>query len=315
MGFFLGIDGGGSKTECVLADEAGAVLARASGPGTNLHRVLPAVLRETMADCREQIGRATGLSSLPVEVTCAGFAGGGSVEARARARPLLQELFHPHRLYIVADMEIALEAAVGVRPGVVLLAGTGSIAYGRNSLGQQARAGGEGPLVGDRGSGCDIGRGAVEAVIAAATRSGAETRLVAGVREALGVSAPEDLQMRIHPERAAELARLLPVVLQAARAGDLVAQGLLAAAGDELADLAVQVLTTLRLLTAAVHVAASGGVFSASSEVLAHVRERIQRRAPGTEVMLLERTPAEGAVELAARLWWQEQNLTLRSQG
>lgn len=296
MGFFLGIDGGGSKTECVLADEAGAVLARATGTGTNLRRTSPSELRAVLSDCLAELCGATSLPKLAPEVVCAGFAGAGHPEPRQRARDVLAELLHPRWLYVVGDMEVALEAAVGAGPGVVLVAGTGSIAYGRHGSGQQARAGGAGPEAGDEGSAVDIGRRAVEAVERAQNGQGPATEMTSSVTEFLRATTREP----------GELASLLPRVVEAARAGDEVARAILEEAAAALAGLAVAVFRELNLLETDVRVATSGGVFSASPEILASVREKIRGAAPRAVVEPLGVTPAEGAVRLAQRLWLQE---------
>lgn len=302
MSFFLGIDGGGSKTECVLADAAGAVLARARGGGTNLRRVPPARLHATLADCLEQLRRTAGLATLVPEAVCAGFAGAAHTAERVLARDVLSALLRPRFLYVVGDMEVALEAAVGAGRGVVLVAGTGTIAYGRNELGRQARAGGRGPLV-DEGSGFDIGRRAVEAVRAERPPT---TKLTSLVLEALQVDRVDQLEARVSPHAAVELAALVPRVVEAAKAGGGPAGEILEQAGTALARLALTVLRELGLLEAEVQVATCGGVFTASAEVFARVREEVRSAAPRAVLEPLRVAPAEGAVRLAQRLWLQE---------
>lgn len=295
MSFFLGIDGGGTKTECVLADEAGAALARATTAGANLRRVTPAELRARLGEGIAQLRQAAALSSLPLEAVCAGFAGASDTRARALAEEVLEELLRPRRLYVVGDMEVALEAAVGAGRGVVLVAGTGSIAYGRNDRGRQARAGGRGPEAGsDEGSGYDIGRRALEAVRRARER-GPRTVLLGLLTESLDPRAIE------------EVAGLVPRVVEASRAGDPAAVEILSQAGAALAGLAVSVLRELNLLEAEVQVATSGGVFAASEEVFASVGAQVEAAAPRARVERLRVAPAEGAVRLAQRLWLEEQ--------
>ena len=212
----------------------------------------------------------------------------------------------PRWLYVLGDMEVALEAAVGGGCGVVLLAGTGSIAYGRNGKGEVARAGGEGPAVGDEGSGYAIGRAAVEVVLQAGKGRAPETRLTSPLCDALRVSRPEELSQRLSPANAAELAALLPVVVEATRAGDATAREILRQAGEALAGVAVKVLQQLDLLTGDVRLATSGGVFAASEEVFNRVRTVIARVAPRVRVERLVVSPAEGALRLGQRLWLEE---------
>ncbi|MFQ5723649.1 MAG: BadF/BadG/BcrA/BcrD ATPase family protein [Terriglobia bacterium] len=306
MGFFLGIDGGGTKTECVLAEESGAVVARATGAGTNLRRVEASGLRATLSDCLEELRRTAGLRTMAVEAVGAGFAGVSDARGRALAEQVLSELLRPKFLYVVGDMEVALEAAVGAGSGVVLIAGTGSVAYGRNDSGQQARAGGRGPQGSDEGSGFDIGRAAVEAARRAAAGTGAETILSDVVPAALGIETTQELEGWASPERAAELAQLVPLVARAARQGDAVAGGILRQAARALATLAVEVVQRLNLTEKEVLIAASGGVFLESPEVVAQARQEILAAAPRARLELLAVSPAEGAVRLAQRRWLQE---------
>lgn len=305
MAFFLGIDGGGSKTECVLADESGAVVARATGPGSNLRRVSAEILQQHLQETLEALRGEAHLERLRPEVVCAGFAGAGDAKARAMAKEVLKELLPPRFLYVVGDMEVALEAAVGAGRGVVLIAGTGSIAYGRNDLGQQARAGGRGVKFGpgrrlqvDEGSGLDIGMRAVRAV--------GNPLLFWRRWTPLGRKMKKVLRGSSRGGVAFEFAHLVPLVVEAAREKDPRAHKILEEAGDALARLGLDVLRQLDLLAAEVRVAASGGVFKESPEVLARVQAKLLKAAPRARVELLAVSPAEGAVRLAQRLWLQE---------
>lgn len=312
MSFFLGIDGGGSKIECVLADDAGAVLARALGDGANLGRISAGDLQAKLSACTQELKRVTGLREVAPVVVCAGFAGASEPAAREMAREVLVRLFHPQKLFVIGDMEVALEAAVGAGPGVVLVAGTGSIAYGRNSSGRCARAGGHGPGKGDEGSGYDIGRRAVQAAQGALLESQPRTDLAGVLPQALGVERAEDLRVWLSPEKATKLASLVPVVVMAARNGDQEAGKILTGAGASLAALAVEVLRELDLVGARPRVATHGGVFAACEELLADVRARILAAALDAVVEPLGVTPGYGAVQLAQRLWAEENAGTAR---
>lgn len=318
MAFFLGIDGGGSKTECVLADESGAVLARATGPGSNLRRVSAEILQQHLQETLEALRGKAHLERLRPEVVCAGFAGAGDAKARAMATEVLKELLQPRFLYVVGDMEVALEAAVGAGRGVVLIAGTGSIAYGRNDLGQQARAGGRGvnfarrgKFMVDEGSGLDIGIRAVRAAGNPLLFWRRWTPLARKMRQASG----SDVGLLKGAEVAFEVSALVPLVVEAAREKDARARKILEEAGDALAGLAVDVLRQLELLHTEVLVAASGGVFKESPEVLARVQAKLLKAAPRAHVELLAVSPAEGAVRLAQRLWLQSRSFGTEASG
>ncbi|HXE76356.1 MAG TPA: BadF/BadG/BcrA/BcrD ATPase family protein [Candidatus Xenobia bacterium] len=307
MGFVLGIDGGGTKIDCALADEAGEVLARATGPGANLRRTRSDELHRALTACFDSLRAVAGVAELRPEVVCAGLAGAADPAAQEMARQVLDKLLHPRTLYVVGDMEIALEAAVGDGPGGVLIAGTGSIAFGRNAAGKTARAGGEGArrnaageLTGDAGSGFDIGRRALEAI------RETETILAEAVMAVAGVETADELQSWLVPERAPELASLVPLVTRAARRGDPVAREILEQAGIALAGLAERVLLELAVLSTDFQVFLTGGVFTESPEVLTGVRRALQRAAPRATAVRLEVPPVDGALRLAQRLWLTE---------
>jgi N-acetylglucosamine kinase-like BadF-type ATPase len=281
MKMFLGIDGGGSKTECVLMDESGVVQARALGPGTNLRRTSADELRRIITKCREDL-RSQVQDSWFCEAVYAGFAGAGDAECCKMAESVLREVFRVPSLAVVGDMEVALEAAVGGGPGVVLVSGTGSIAYGRNAAGQTARAGGEGPAEGDRGSGYAISKAAVEA----------------GLLEA-AADAPVE-----------QVAALVEAVNRAAEQGDATAQKILRQAGRDLADLALKVLDELgmtKIPNESITVATTGGAFLASPVLLAETKAGIAAAAPAAQVVTLPVAPAEGAARRAQRLWHEGQ--------
>jgi len=305
MSFFLGIDGGGSKTECALADESGALLARAAGPGGNLQIISAEWLRRHLQEALEMLRRSATLDHLRPEVVCAGFAGASDAKARRMAEEILKELLQPRFLYVVGDMEVALEAAVGAGPGVVLIAGTGSISYGRNELDQEARAGGLGirfsggrEVKVDEGGGLDIGLRALRAI--------GSPLLFWRFWTPLGRRMKKVFQGGGEGGGMIEAARLVPLVVEAARENDTRARRILEGAADALAELAVEVLRQLDLLSAEVLVATSGGVFKESPEVFAQVQQRILQAAPQARVEPLRVSPAEGAVRLAQRLWLQE---------
>lgn len=300
MAFFLGIDAGGSKTECVLADEAGAVMARARGDGANLRRTSATELRATLSACLESLRQQAGLPRLECDAVCGGFAGAGMAEARLKAEEILRKLLRPKLLVVVGDMEVALEAAVGAGPGVVLIAGTGSIAFGRGLMGKTARAGGKGFEAGDEGSGFDIGRQA----LAAASRNPNSLLATFVGQASAALAVPPAL-----------LATLVPVVARAAKNGDAAAGEILERAASELARLALGVMRELELLDADVTVATSGGVFVESLEVHAQVRSKILAVAPRARVELLRVSPAEGAVRMAQRLWLEKQGSGLHTGG
>src|SRR5512146_1440863 len=162
---FLAIDGGGTRTTCALAEDS-FVLATATAPGSNIVRLGEAEARKNLHAAITQACRAAGADPATVDHTVIGVAGASVPQVAGAIRRILAEIV-AGEITLVGDMVIALEAAFAGQPGVIVIAGTGSIAFGRNPAGQTARAGGWGYAISDEGSGHWIGRSAVTAALRA----------------------------------------------------------------------------------------------------------------------------------------------------
>src|SRR2546425_4661503 len=230
----LGIDAGGTKTVCLLADEGGKVLSEGRGPGANLHAAgeleVEKVLHEVMED-------ALGDRDITPAAICLGIAGVDRDDEARTVRAIMRRIGHKSRVLVVNDALIALVAGAKDAPGIVIIAGTGSIVYGRNAGGQAARAGGWGHMIGDEGSGYWIGKEAVAAVMRAADGRGPVTRLTEGILGHFGAEDVSGLPRIVYErdEPRQRVAALGPIVQSAAAAGDAVATRILEAAADELA--------------------------------------------------------------------------------
>src|SRR5262245_8647182 len=229
----LGIDAGGTKTVCLLADDRGAVLSEGRGGGANLQASgeleLEKVLYEVMA-------RAIGDRPWRADAICLGIAGADREDDVRTVRAIMRRISPGSRVLVVNDALVALEAGAPAMPGIVIIAGTGSIAYGRNARGNAARAGGWGHILGDEGSGYWIGREALAAVVREADGRGSATGLVDAVLEHFGVAAAAGLVHIVYnremPRR--HVAALGPIVQRAASSGDAVARDILERAAEEL---------------------------------------------------------------------------------
>src|SRR5215204_89986 len=170
----LGIDAGGTKTVCQLADENGEVLAEARRGGANLQAAGELEVEKVLHDVMEE---AIGELDVRPAAICLGIAGVDRPDDARVMREIMKRIGYKARVLIVNDALVALEAGAPSLPGIVLVAGTGSIAYGRNEHNQSARAGGWGYVLGDEGSGFWIGRAALRAVLRQADRRGPATQL------------------------------------------------------------------------------------------------------------------------------------------
>ncbi len=228
-----------------------------------------------------------------------GAAGGARPEIAGIVRRILAELVSGE-IEVVGDMAIALEAAFCGGSGVIVISGTGSIAYGRNAQGKTARAGGWGFAISDEGSGHWIGRAAVAASAREYDETECEGALLRAVQKCWGVSTREQVVIAANASPGPDFAALLPMVLSAADAGDATARGILMQAGKELADLGKIVVR--RLFDAGdVPVATTGGVFLNSPLVREVFFDALRVACPRISAHTMRRDPVNGALALACR--------------
>jgi N-acetylglucosamine kinase-like BadF-type ATPase len=298
--YVLGIDAGGTKTVCYLADADGQIVGEGRGGGANLQahgeleveKVLHGVIEAAIGD------RAI----LPVAV-CLGVAGVDREEDDRIVRGIMRRLGYRVHALIVNDALVALVAGAGDDPGVVLIAGTGSIAYGVNEDGYAARAGGWGYVLGDEGSGYWIGRAALMAVVREADGRGPKTRLTPLVLEHFQLSRVDGLVREVYDRglRRQSVAALGSVVDRARAEGDVVASDILNAAGQELTRAAGSVIERLQMRGQLFRTILAGGMFKVIPWLADDVIRRLAEVAPRTVVSRLEVEPALGAVHLALR--------------
>ncbi|MGA9528409.1 MAG: BadF/BadG/BcrA/BcrD ATPase family protein [Terriglobales bacterium] len=300
MAYYLGIDGGGTKTRCVLGDETNLLATAASG-GANIVRVGDALARESLHTVIRQACAIAKISLPEIHSICIGASGAGRSESATRIRAIVSELdpqFSASRIRIVGDSVIALEAAFGSGPGVIAIAGTGSIVFGRDATGHSARAGGWGFAISDEGSGHWIGRQAVSAVLRAHDQND-ETLLYARILEAWKLPDMDALILRANSTPPPEFPRLFPIVLRAAEDGDRVAHELLIRAGTELAALAQIVLERISPTRPHAPLAMTGSVFRQSADVRHVFYNRLEACFPGIEICKDFVDPVMGALALA----------------
>ena len=297
MPYFLGMDGGGTRTAAALADERGRVLARAEAGPSNPHKVgFEATQRELLRAARRAVRQAH-LKPRALDAVCVGLAGVARPPVHRRLLAWLRQSIPARFHLLTSDAAIAIEAALGDSPGIIVISGTGSIAYGRDENGRALRSGGWGTLFDDAGSGYDLGRKAIASALRAFDGRGPRTRLDAKICRALGLRDVTEVVLR--PLAPREIAALFPLVLEAAREGDLVARELCEQSGQELAELALALVKRFGWRDRAVLVACAGGVFQASLRIRRSFARRLRSRAPRARVALLRKPPVEGALALA----------------
>jgi len=294
----LGIDAGGTKTVCLLANEHGTILSEARGAGANLQVVGELEVEKVLYQVME-----TALDGHDVRpgAVCLGIAGVDREDDSRTVSAIMRRITPGSRVLVVNDALVALEAGAPGSPGVVIVCGTGSIAYGRNVHGLAARAGGWGHVIGDEGSGYWIGRQAVASVTRDADGRGPKTSLTGQVLAHFDVPNAGSLVHVIYGRDASRrsIAMLGPTVQQAADAGDEIALQILEGAAVELALAARSVVDRLQMREERFAFILAGGVFRVVPWLVEGLTGRLVAVAPRARIDLLTEEPALGAVRLA----------------
>lgn len=296
----LGVDGGGTRTRAVITDTRQHLLGEGVAGPSNPLRVgvnrAAAEVRVAVEEACQQAHIARG------EIAAAevGLAGVRTTEIRERMREALTGL-GVGVLDVVTDADIALFGATEGKPGVVVIAGTGSVCLGRGAHGAEVWAGGWGPLAGDEGSGAWIARQALQRIARAADGRGRATAMSGAALSYFDIAAIEELSATLYSPSMTNdrLAGFGAHVVEAARAGDDVALEILRAAGEELGLAAATVIRKLGLEQTAVPVAYTGGVFAAGELVLDALAVELRKVAPHHQLTQPRLTPALAAARMA----------------
>ena len=296
--FVLGIDAGGTKTVCQLANERAEILAEARRGGANLQASGELEVEKVLHEVMEE---AIGDRELTPAAICLGIAGVDRPDDARVVRSIMKRVGYKAKCLVVNDALVALEAGAPGQPGVVVIAGTGSISYGRNDRNQAARAGGWGYMLGDEGSGYWIGRAALRAVLRAADRRGPATKLTDLLLAFYGVARAQDLIHQVYSGtlRPAAIAALAKCVQSAFTDGDAVAIGILRGAADQLESSALSVARRLDMIGSEFPFVLSGGMYRAVPWLEEELGRRLMLASPRSRTLLLEIEPAYGAVRLA----------------
>lgn len=294
----LGIDAGGTKTVALLADAEGRIVSEGRAGAANLQTEGELEVEKTL---HTVIDLATEGRDVALSAVCLGVAGVDREDDARIIRGIMRRLGYRSNAVIVNDALIALVAGAGANPGVVVIAGTGSIAYGVSRHGLAARAGGWGPTLGDEGSGFWVGRRALAAVMRDADGRGPRTALTAMVLGHFSLPTPQALVAEIyHQTQGRRATASLAAVVDRARAeGDPVAMEIMTGAADELALAAASVITRLEMRGEQFSILLAGGMLRESQWLASEVRRRMAEVAPRSTVAPLTQEPAVGAVRLA----------------
>ena len=294
----LGIDAGGTKTVALLADADGRILGEGRAGAANLQTEGELEVEKTL---HTAIENATDGQPVTVAAVCLGMAGVDRHDDTGVIRGVMRRLGFRSNPLIVNDALIALVAGAGSSPGVVVISGTGSIAFGVSQRGVAARAGGWGPTLADEGSGYWIGRRAHHCGQGAADGRGPQTELTPLVLDHFSLPRPQALIAEIYhqPQGRRAIASLGTIVDRARENGDPVAIDIMRHAAEELALAAASVISQLDMRGEQFPIVLAGGMLKESAWLAGDVRRRLAEVAPRATVGPLTEQPAVGAVRLA----------------
>jgi glucosamine kinase len=299
----VGLDGGGSKTRVVVADETGRPLGTIEGPGSAVRPGAVEHSADVIAACVRDALAHAGMEHVAPKVLYAGLAGVGREPEREALWQALVAREVAEDVAVHPDAMIALDDAFAEGAGVLLIAGTGSIAFGRGPDGAFLRCGGWGPVLGDEGSGAWIGRRALNIATASSDGREPETALTDALLTAIEADEPTALIPWAAQATPGQFAQLAPVVFRVAASGDLRANTLLSMAVEELV---LHVRTLARRLfvdeRAAIPVALAGGLLARGGPLRKRLEHRLRTAVPGAQLRQEDVDPARGAVRGALRL-------------
>lgn len=304
MGLIIAVDAGGTKTDCIVGTVDGRILARTQAGPANYQVSGKDGMKVSLL---EAISKARGLLAVadePFDLVWMGAAGVDRPADREAVLELVQSLNLAQRAVVDNDAVIALAGGTLAQPGVAVIAGTGSIAFGVNGRGERSRSGGWGYILGDEGSAFAIGREALTSVVRASDGRGDPTSLRETVLQHFKIDSPEELveiAYRKGLDRT-DIAGLSVFVADAARKGDRVARRILRHAGAELGLAAAAVVKSLGMQDQASCCITSGGVFSSGELVSRALARELARVAPLFQVLEARFPPVAGALLLAIQV-------------
>ena len=296
MKYVLGFDGGGTKTECVLMDETGAILARSRSGASNAVNVGAKASAAALAEAGREALHMAEKQPTSVAYVLAGISGAGEPTVQAEIKSNLQPTFPNASIVITTDLPLTL-AATGEIPSVVVIAGTGSAVLGRTAPLELARAGGFGPIIGDPGSANDIGRKTVALCFQKFLNS-EKSPLIDEILRTFGCSWSQFVDLaRAQPTII--FPKIFPVVAETAESGDSSARFILTSAAKDLVLQVLEVLRQLQMQNVNFFLAKTGGVFDGSGFLNGQFDRLVREIAPGARIGPLPRPVAESAALLA----------------
>ncbi len=296
MEYILGIDGGGTKTIAVVADLHGNILGMGLSSGSNYHAVGLENAIKAIKDSSKQAISNANVST--IKSACFGLAGAGRISDHKILFSKLENLIIANKILLKHDAYIALAGATICQPGVIIIAGTGSMAFGMNHLGKEERSNGWGYLLGDEGSAYYIGRKALSYACKAFDGRGKKTALLEAIIDHFVLDDFNQIVKKVYSKRtsAQDIANLAPIVSQQASQGDKIALDIMNDSAFELALSVKSVIKKLDMDNERVLVATAGSVFKSGEVLLGNFRQYLNSDYPLVEIIYPNFEPVIGAL-------------------
>ncbi len=295
----MGLDGGGTKTDCVLIDDTGRILGGGRGSASNPFRIGVEAAARGVKEAANAALRDAKLQMMQVTGVCAGLAGVALKERADAMSNLLGEFFAGVRFELCTDLDLALGAALA-RPAIVLVAGTGSAAIGQDAAGQIARSGGHGPNKSDEGSAFAIGKRAISEAANAMSEDARDLRV--RILDHVEVESTDKIIGLEGEEADAVYPRVFPVIANAADEGNEIAAKMLREAAENLAGFVAGVQEELKLNGAGYLLGKTGGMIGKSKYFDEALDVELRRVAPQATLQILTTPLAEVAARRALNL-------------
>lgn len=298
---YLGVDGGGTKTSIAIMNEAREVKCEGfAGPSNPLRVGIETAVTNITKAINEACDRGS-VSRGDITAATLGLAGVRRADLKQSVRESFIKRLAVRRVEVVTDAEIALFATTLGKPGLVVIAGTGSVCLGKNEKGEMAISGGWGPLAGDEGGGVGIAQQALHTIAKASDGRGVPTMLSQRASEYFRASGPENLIVAIYSPQVdnSRIAGFARLVVETAQEGDKIAIEILNDAGYELGLAACAVIGKLNLDGRRIPIGCVGSIFNAGEILTEPMLEKVRKCAPKAFLTEPEMPPAHAAALMA----------------
>jgi len=299
--YVIGVDGGGTKTELVLLDCSGNVIGEAKAGCTNYQVIGGNKLKDEILKSLSSLIASTNVSINRISFVFLGLAGAGRESDRKEIAALFNDTEFASKIIVDSDAIIALAGAFGTAPGIIIIAGTGAICFGKNSRGEIFRSGGWGYLLGDEGSGFFIGRKAIIAALKDFDGRGEKMKLRTELERHFNLSSIDQIIPPIYQNKVnrVAIADLAPIVFAQANQGDHIAEEIIRRTGRELGILAKAVSQQLNFNNEEIKVALIGSIFKQKDMLLNEISKELYEISWNIEICEPMFTPQYGAALMA----------------